>query len=213
MTGALQKRGYLQTLARPHATLRLTDSWQSYLQSAALHSKNLAHTIRQEIKRAHRDGVTFGEWNPVETPESELYRLIADHEQRLNDRAWRFRPGLLERLSQSLGTNFKVLVATSAAGLQGTTAFAVLGKRGYLIYPGLVAQTDRAGFAYFNLVFYEPIRLGISLGLESIEYGNGVYEAKIRRGLQRKYASFLQAAPFSNVARGSHAHPAHERAS
>jgi len=58
----------------------------------------------------------------------------------------------------------------------------VSGKRGYVKYAGLVARADRADFTYFNLVYYEPIRLGISLGLESIAYGNGAYQAKIRRG-------------------------------
>jgi predicted N-acyltransferase len=244
MTRALQGRGYLRTLARPHATLQLADSWDGYLQGAARHSKNLVHNIRQEIGRARRDGVTIGEWNRTEPAETELCRLMAEHERRLSQRAWRFQPGLLERLSQSLGPALKVLVARTATGVQGTTVLAVSGRRGYVTFPGLVAESDRAGFTYFNLMYYEPIRLGISLGLESIEYGNGVYEAKIRRGctvranllyvrprnpflrslvrapgalhhrsLQRKYAVFLQAAPFSNIRSRPHAHSDHERAS
>ncbi len=233
MARALQGRGYLQTLARPHATLRLADSWVGYLQGAARQSRNLVQNIRHEISRARREGVTIGEWNRAETAETELCQLMAEHERRLNDRAWQYRPGLLERLSQSLGAEFKVLVATTAAGVQGTIVVAVAGKRGYVKFPGLVAESDRAGFMYFNLAFYEPIRLAISLGLESLDYGNGAYEAKIRRGctvranhlyvrprnplvrslmrtsgalhcrgLQRKYAVFLQAAPFSLITRG-----------
>ena len=245
MTTALAGNGYLQTLARPSATLRLEwDSWETYLRSAARQSQSLAHNIRREIRRAHREGLTIGEWNPAETPGAELCRLMAQHEQNLNNRAWRFQPGLLERLSQSLGTDCRVLVATSATALQGTIVVMVSGKRGYVQYPGLVARADRADFTYFNLVYYEPIRIGISLGLESIAYGNGAYQAKIRRGctvranhlyfrprnpllrsvlrspgvshrriLERKYAAFLQATPFSNISSRSHAHPAHERAS
>jgi predicted N-acyltransferase len=245
MTAALSERGYLQTVTRPCASLRLAwDSWEAYLQSAARHSRNVAHNIRQEVNRARRDGVMVVEWNPAEVPEAELHRLQADHEQRLNRRPYNLQPGFIGRLSQSLGEDMRVLLAMSANRLQGVAVFAKSGNRGYMVYPGLIANTERAGFAYFNLVFYHPIRLAIGLGLESISYGNAALEAKIRRGctvqtaalyfrprerilrtalrapialhrrgLQRKYASIVQAAPFSNLARKSHAHPADERAS
>jgi predicted N-acyltransferase len=245
MTDALAERGYFHTVARPAASLRLEwDSWQTYLQRAARNNRNAATNIRHEVNRARRDGITIVEWNPAAVPETELHRLQAEHEQRLNDRAWAFRPGFLTALSQSLGEDVKVLLAMCASQLQGVVVFAKSGKRGYLTYPGLLAKAERINFAYFNLVYYHPIRLAIELGLESIGYGNGALEAKIRRGcvaqaralffrprekilrtalrapfalhrrgLQRKYAVILQAAPFSNLSRSSHAHPADECAS
>jgi predicted N-acyltransferase len=196
------------------------------------------------VSRARRDGITIVEWNPAAVPEAELHRLQVEHEQRLNDRAWPFRPGFITALSQSLGEDMRVLLAMSKTRLQGVVVLLKSGNRGYMAYPGMVAKTQRTNFEYFNLVFYHPIRLAIELGLKSIAFGNAALEAKIRRGcvaqaralyfrprekilrttlgapfalhrrgLQRKYAAILRAAPFSNLSRSSHAHPADERAS
>ena len=51
-----------------------------------------------------------------------------------------------------------------------------------MTYPGLLDESERAGSAYFNLMFYHPIRLAIELGLDSIAFGNAALAAKIRRG-------------------------------
>lgn len=183
MSAACAERGYLRTVARPCADLRIEwDSWAAYLQSAARHSKRAAMNIRNELNRARREEISITEWNPTAMPESELYRLLAEHEARLNGRETLFQPGLFGRLSETLGGDFKVFLGTCGGRLQGVVAFVRTGNRGYMTYPGLLQESERAGPVYFNLMFYHPIRLAIELGLDNIAFGNGVLAAKIRRG-------------------------------
>jgi predicted N-acyltransferase len=244
MSAACAARGYLRTVGRPCAEMQIEwDSWEAYLRSAARHSKRAVTNIRTEVNRARREGLVISEWNPASTPEAQVHKLVVEHEARRNARESLLQPGLLPRLSAALGADFKVLVATSGGRLQGVVALARSGNRGYLNYPGLVPESERAGSLYFNLMFYHPLRLAIGMGLERIVYGNGVLAAKIRRGctvhagalcfrprtralrmalsapvalhrrgLQRKYASFLRAPPFSNLSRERHARRRHQRA-
>ena len=183
MSAVCDGRGYLRTLARPTAELRIEwNSWEDYLKSAARHSKRAATNIRTELNRARREGLEIAEWRASETPEADLYRLVVDHELRLNGRESMFRPGLFSRLSQALGGDFKVFVATCGRRVQGVMAFARSGGRGYATYPGLLDEKERVASAYFNLMYYRPIQLAIELGLHSIAFGNAALEAKIRRG-------------------------------
>ena len=183
MSAACAERGYLRTLARPTAEMRIEwDSWGGYLKSAARHSKRAATNIRTELNRAGRDGLAITEWRPAETPESELHRLVVEHEWRLNQRESQFRPGLFTGLLEALGDDFRVFVARCGGRLQGVMTFARSGDRGYVSYPGLLHEGERAGSVYFNLMYYHPVRLAIGLGLRSLAFGNAALEAKIRRG-------------------------------
>jgi predicted N-acyltransferase len=183
MSAACAERGYLRTLARPCAEMRIEwDTWEAYLKSAARHSKRAANNIRTELNRARREGLAIAEWSATATPESDLHRLLVEHEARLNGRESLFRSGLFGRLSEALGGDFKVFLGTCDGRLQGVVAFARSGNRGYVAFPGLLHENERAGSVYFNLMFYHPIRLAIELGLERIAFGNGVLAAKIRRG-------------------------------
>jgi len=183
MSAACAERGYLRTLARPNAEMRIEwNTWEAYLKSAARHSKRAATNIRTELNHARRDGLAITEWCAAATPESDLHRLMVEHEARLNGRELLFRPGLLGRLSEALGGDFKVFLGSCGGRLQGVVAFARSGNRGYVTYPGLLHENERSGSAYFNLLYYHPIRLAIELGLDSIAFGNGALAAKIRRG-------------------------------
>lgn len=49
---------------------------------------------------------------------------------------------------------------------------------------GFDRQSDRREFAYFNMVYYELIRRAPQLGVHTIEYGIGTYQAKAARGCE-----------------------------
>ncbi len=182
MTRALLEQGYLRTLTRPSAALRIEwDSWEGYLRFAARRSKNAAANIRYEVNRARREGLAIVPWNPAEVPEATLNQLLDEHDRRLNGPGQPPR-GLIGNLSQGLGDDVRILLAVREARVQGMVAFALAGTRAYAIYLGLLPRAQRDGFAYFNLAYYHPIRLAIELGLESIAYGNAALAAKIRRG-------------------------------
>jgi predicted N-acyltransferase len=183
MVAACTERGYLRTVARPWADMRVDwGSWDDYLKAAARHSKRAATNIRTELNHARRDNLAITEWRETSLSEPELHRLVVEHEARLNARESPYQPGLFARLAEALGEDFKVLVGSCEGRTQGVVAFFRMGRRVYLTYPGLVHERDRAGAAYFNLMFYHPIRLAIALGIERIAFGNGVLAAKVRRG-------------------------------
>ena len=74
------------------------------------------------------------------------------------------------------------------------------GDAGAVPLVGIDYSADECGFAYFNLVYYAPIRLAVSYQLNSITYGNAAYEAKIRRGC-RAEQSFVYWRPRRRFAR------------
>jgi predicted N-acyltransferase len=184
MIGALRRSGYLQTEGWPVAELFLQwDSWEGFLKYARGRSKNAAANIRTEENRARREGVTFVEWDPDSTPEATLFRLQDEHERRRNGRGFRFQAGFLSALSQVLDSRVRVLLAFSGKGeVQGVSVLAYKGRRGYVVFVGMIEKAERTGSAYFNLVYYQPLRLAIELRLESLAYGVGTLPAKIRRG-------------------------------
>lgn len=183
LTGALNQQGYLYTVGRPFTELHVGyDSWEAFLKFATSQNKAAAANIRYETNRARRAGMAIVEWDPASLPETELYRLLDEHHWRLNNRSFDFQPGFLGILTRALADRVRVLLALCEGRLQGVVVVAWTGSRGYLMFPGMLAKAERTGFAYFNLVYYEPIRLAIELGLERLAYGNGAFQAKIRRG-------------------------------
>ncbi len=183
LTDTLSQQGYLQTVGRPFAELHLEyDSWEAFLKCAASRSKNAAATIRREINRARREGLVTVEWDPASVPEAELYRLLDEHHRRLNNCGFDYQPGFLTTLTRALGDNVRVLLAMHEGRVHGVVVLAWTGSRGYALYPGMIAKAERTGFVYFNLAYYQPIQLAIEHGLESLAFGNAVFQAKIRRG-------------------------------
>lgn len=190
MAAACAQRGYLTTVGRPCAEMRIAwDSWEAYLKSAAQHSKRAATNIRTELNHARRDGLAIAEWDAASTPEPELHRLVVEHEVRLNGRKSPLEPGLFGRLAGEFGSDVKVLLGNCGGRVQGVTAFARIGERGYVVHAGLLPESERVGSIYFNLMYYHPIRLAIELRLRSIAFGNGALAAKVRRGCTVKAGS------------------------
>jgi predicted N-acyltransferase len=183
LTTALGQQGYIRTLGRPFAELRLSyECWDDFLEAAAIRSKHAAYTIRKELRRAACEDLRIVDWDPAQVSEARLHELLDEHERRLNNRSLRWDETFLKKFVDALGNNVRVLLALHENQLQGVVVLAWSGSRGYVLYPGMIPKDKRAAFAYFNLVYYAPIRLGFELGLESLAFGNGVFPAKIRRG-------------------------------
>lgn len=183
LVNVLTRAGYLKTLARPVAELRLNfGSWDAYVESAAQHNKKAAATIRQETNRAQREGVTIEEWDSSKVPESHLHKLLNEHQRRLTRQDFCYKPGILSALKCTLGDKIRILLAIHENRIMGVSVFTWAGSRGYTPYIGMVEKAERAGLAYFSLAYYQPIRLAIDLGLKNLAYGNAVFPAKIRRG-------------------------------
>jgi predicted N-acyltransferase len=183
LRAALSGRGYLRTTGRAYAELELGhDSWEAFLEDARTRNRKAAGMIRNEESRARREGLVFREWDPAKDDALELHELLDVHARRLNGRPFPFGPEFLPTLSRALGRNLHVLLAARDGQTQGLAVVMTHGTRGYALYPGLIERAERSGLVYFNVTYYQAIRLAIDRGLERMAYGNGVYQAKIRRG-------------------------------
>jgi hypothetical protein len=81
----------------------------------------------------------------------------------------------------SYGDGVKVLVAEQAGRALGFIALVLDVEHGRLV-PRLFACGDNDVFVYFNLVFYEPVRVAPLWGSGSIALGSTAYRAKLLRG-------------------------------
>jgi hypothetical protein len=82
-----------------------------------------------------------------------------------------------------LGDHAKVLIAERAGRVVGFTAFVFDPAHGRLV-PRLFACEPNHLFAYFNLAYYEPIRIAAAWGLRTIALGTSAYRAKLLRGVR-----------------------------
>jgi predicted N-acyltransferase len=86
----------------------------------------------------------------------------------------------LTRVS-SLGDAVRVVVAEAAGHAVGFTAL-VRDPDTRRLIPRLFACAPHHAFAYFNLGYYEPLRLAAAWGLSAIALGTTAYRAKLSRG-------------------------------
>ena len=86
-----------------------------------------------------------------------------------------------EILAGHMGDTARALLAGKEGDWRGALCYFVSGKTLYQFHGGV---RDR-DFTYFNLGFYEPIRIAYELGLNSINFGPGSSETKMRRGCRK----------------------------
>lgn len=84
----------------------------------------------------------------------------------------------------AIGDRLNVLTVCRDGIAYGMVVFIVQGQKGYLTYMGVDEKGTGAGFPYFNLAFYEPIRRSMELDVSSLLLGATAYAAKIKRGCQ-----------------------------
>jgi hypothetical protein len=105
----------------------------------------------------------------------------------------------LTRVS-SLGDAVRVVVAEASGRAVGFTAL-VRDPDTRRLVPRLFACAPDHAFAYFNLGYYEPVRLAAACGLSAIALGTTAYRAKLSRGARlRPRSTWL--APLDDGLRG-----------
>lgn len=179
----LESRGYADSIGRPVARLHVNwSSWEAYLRAAKLVSENTASSIRREVNRARKRGLVVSEWDSSSTSERSLRRIYDAHHLRMNNRALSYPEDFFTQLKERIGGGIRILVAHRDSELVGSTFLLVCNDHAVLPLVGIDHARDGGAFAYFNLVYYAPIRMATEQGLKSITYGAGAYAAKIRRG-------------------------------
>jgi predicted N-acyltransferase len=160
-------------------------SFDDYLASL---SRRRRGEVRREIRAAR--GLRFEDF-----PLSGHEHLVAAYRRLAAGRHGRFTDldaSFYEQLAENMGERSRVLLAMSpqaptAAGpafsgrygwVIGASCYLEYGGKTFLLHGGAV----RERFAYFNLTFYELIRLAYRRGIRSINFRPAGDEAKSNRG-------------------------------
>ena len=101
-----------------------------------------------------------------------------------------------EIVARHMGGTVRTLLAGREGDWRGAVCYFVSGKTLYLFHGGVLGRD----FTYFNLTFYEPIRIACELGLTSINYRPGCAKMKLLRGC-RGISTMLHCAAVSVRAR------------
>ncbi len=182
-TAALRRTSLLEFPWWPTTVLELPfASLDDYVASLSNHGRSAATKARREIAAPAKHGVELT--SGFDTADAgALCSLLAGHDQRLGGTDSRIRPELFAAVA---GRRDNGVITTVARHDGRIVGFALL-----LVAPPnaagpVIAVADepvnRRAFTYFNLAFYEPIRLAIARGVTSLELGGGMLGMKQRRG-------------------------------
>lgn len=186
----LQRRGYLQGIDRPIATLNITWSDRdSYLEALKRRKKKYAATAKTEIRRFHASGIVISRWAGTES--AELYQLLRRHGEARNASGFPFRSDMLDYLFTHMGDDCIVYIARKRVALIGVCVIIRRGEKARTWLTGIDHAADANNFTYFNLVYYHPFSEFPALGIRQAYYGNAVQYAKFRRGCDIVKAQFF----------------------
>ena len=177
----LRQRQFGETFGYPTAELDIRwDSWDGYLASL---SKGRRNVVRREIRVFEDAGCRVRRLEAGEPAPGEAFRMIQDHQLRINGRKPRYNDGLVTALQRNLGANARLYVAEQNGELLGFFAVLLKDTSAGAAFLGIASHAKtRNLFVYFNLAFYNLIREAADLGLRRIQYGAEVYKGKSLRG-------------------------------
>ncbi|MGE7434529.1 GNAT family N-acetyltransferase [Kitasatospora sp. NPDC001175] len=87
-----------------------------------------------------------------------------------------------DHLGRTVGDRVRVFLCERDGKPVGLSLALLDGDRLHLRLVGFDYDATGSDFAYFNLLFYEPIRWGLEHGIRTYSFGTGSYPAKIARG-------------------------------
>lgn len=180
LEAVLARRGWLA--ATVAADARLAVDWATFDDYVASRPKQRRATVRGETRRFREAGFEV-EAGGVELLTDDLAPLHA---------AWRGRHGpapdpedlraLYAAVRAAVGPAMRMFVAR----LDGRpVAFSQFYEHGGVLYSralGFDYGAVEGAFAYFNMIFYEPVRWAVAAGVSEVRYSMGSTDAKVARG-------------------------------
>ncbi|AUG78793.1 hypothetical protein CFP65_4026 [Kitasatospora sp. MMS16-BH015] len=175
----LERRGYLPFVAVGDCVLHTPwADFGGYLGSLKSHRRT---AVRREIRAFAESGAELRETGLDSLGEAHAL-LHAGHMRRYGHPA---EPAASRQLITSIQTHRtgtgRVFEAWRGTELIG---FVVCYQLGDVFYPKMigVAEGEKRSSAYFNLTYYEPVRVALAEGIRQIVYGPEAYGAKALRG-------------------------------
>ncbi len=160
------------------------DSFEDYLKSL---KGTHRHNVRREIKNCVANGIKIEQVHDFSHYSGIFSDLSYNLSLKYNKWAPKLEPSFYKFLSSTALENTVVFLAKKGEEVVGFSIFirkaktldAFLGGFNY----DLRSKDD---FTYFNLVYYEPIKLAIKEGIKKIYYRWGSESAKYNRGCQQE---------------------------
>lgn len=181
---ALRRTGYMTATLAARSILSVRwESFDGYLRSLPSTRRS---SVRHELRAfaAHGLELSVVDGTRLRALADQLAPLYATLRTRhgQEDAAREARETL-----EWIDTRFRDLTRLVLVEAGGTLlAFHLLFEAEGALYSYIGGQTydehARKGHAYFNGVYYEPLRLALRRGLDRIDYGTESYEAKVLRG-------------------------------
>lgn len=179
----LGERGYVPT--REYATARLDlpeGPFSEYLLQLRRTNPKLAKNVRREISIAKKNGLTMERLTRPEACDDSLFRLLAGHWVRLNDRRPPMREGFLRAVLTHMGERSRITVARVEGELVGLRVTFRSGERELARYIGIDQDRGRPTATYSNLGYNSLVQEAMAAGVRHVCYGKLLYEMKARRG-------------------------------
>jgi predicted N-acyltransferase len=183
LTEALRDRRYLETEIQAMTFLDVEwRDFEGYVDYLRRRSKSAADTARRERNR-NRDGGVQIRLVPGNSVDSlAFYTLVREHYRHKNDQDLQYGPRFLRQLIQALGDDFLVFEAERHGQRVAMLGVIRSGNVGWPSCFGIDLRNRPNDFTYFNLVYYHLADCAADLGLRTLLYGNGAYQAKLKRG-------------------------------
>jgi predicted N-acyltransferase len=181
----LQQRGYVQTLGLPLSSMAIR--WQSfddYLAHLKRTSSNVVKSIRREMNKNRKEGVTIEALDELNGREDRLYELISRHYTRHNVKPFPFKKGYFRALLENLGHEVVIYVARKRNDLIGVCLVFTKEQTSHMRMIAIDHRMAGNDFTYFNLAYYRPIADAIQSGTRILYGGQAMYETKTRRGFK-----------------------------
>ena len=191
----LHERGYARTTTTPSVVLPVNwPHFEGYLAYVRAGSRNAGRSITKEMSRCTASGTEIRQARAGDEATEGAYGLLNAHYRYKNNAAFPFDSTFLAALQVHCGDESELYLAIVGGRL---AAVAVTLSDAATVWNAFVGM-DRAlcadNFAYFNVVFYAPLREAARAGRHEMVLGPGAYEAKLVRGgrLVRRYVFVKQ---------------------
>lgn len=173
------ERGYASFYAG--ASARLPIRWPSFEDYVASRSKNVRRTIRADLEAMRTAGLRTSVVSDFRTVAPAMTALYQEAFRRRNGRETPVPNDFFQELSRWPSPGIQAQLTWKGDRLVGTSVN--LGTDRLLEGTFSAFRPEyRAGPAYFNDLFYEPVRLACRDGIEAIDLGATALYAKALRG-------------------------------
>jgi predicted N-acyltransferase len=169
-------------------TLYLDVQWGSFEDYLKEFERIARRNIKREITRCGENGVTILEEDNFGKISEKFSDLQTNLFSKYNNGAKSpYSAAFIEMLSENSNANAKVFTAWKDGKLMGFSLSLLHHDMLDVYFCGFDYENhEKNDYAYFNLVYYEPIKLAIKLGLKRIHFRIGAETAKLRRGCKEE---------------------------